>query len=64
MNVNHLINIQLLCFTVADKLQESFNPATTSIRSEDIKMMIPSNIDLWELMIETADQLYSFVSAE
>ncbi|OBZ83488.1 Mediator of RNA polymerase II transcription subunit 23 [Choanephora cucurbitarum] len=49
---------------MVDKLQESFNPATTSIRSEDIKMMIPSNIDLWELMIETADQLYSFVSAE
>ncbi|KAI8145206.1 mediator complex subunit 23-domain-containing protein [Fennellomyces sp. T-0311] len=31
---------------------------------EDIKMRIPSNLDLWELMTETADQLYSFVTAE
>ena len=32
--------------------------------TDEIKMMIPENIDLWELMTETADQLYSFVSAE
>ncbi|KAI7901563.1 uncharacterized protein BX663DRAFT_513291 [Cokeromyces recurvatus] len=30
----------------------------------DIKMLIPENINLWELMTETADQLYSFVSAD
>ncbi|KAL0075593.1 mediator complex subunit 23-domain-containing protein [Phycomyces blakesleeanus] len=44
--------------------QEPFNPATASVRGEDIKMLIPSNMDLWELMTETADQLYSFVAAE
>ncbi|KAI8352505.1 mediator complex subunit 23-domain-containing protein [Blakeslea trispora] len=49
---------------MVDKSQDAFNPATASIRSEDIKMMIPSNINLWELMTETADQLYSFVSAD
>lgn len=44
---------------------EPFNPSlTTTIRGEDIKMMIPDNIHLWELMTETADQLYSFVSGE
>ncbi|RCI03032.1 Mediator of RNA polymerase II transcription subunit 23 [Rhizopus stolonifer] len=36
----------------------------TGIKGEDIKMMIPENIHLWELMTETADQLYSFVSGE
>lgn len=25
---------------------------------------MPDNMDLWELMVETADQLYSFISAE
>ncbi|KAI9013358.1 mediator complex subunit 23-domain-containing protein [Phycomyces nitens] len=44
--------------------QEPFNPATASVRGEDIKMLIPSNMDLWELMTETADQLYSFVAAD
>ncbi|KAI9313693.1 mediator complex subunit 23-domain-containing protein [Dichotomocladium elegans] len=33
-------------------------------RSDDIRMWVPSNLDLWELMTETADQLYSFVIAE
>ncbi|CEI94172.1 hypothetical protein RMCBS344292_08393 [Rhizopus microsporus] len=33
-------------------------------KGEDIKMAIPENIHLWELMTETADQLYSFVSGE
>lgn len=50
--------------TVAEKDSEPFNPASTSVKGEDIKMHIPENIDLWELMTETADQLYSFVSAE
>ncbi|KAI7862073.1 mediator complex subunit 23-domain-containing protein [Spinellus fusiger] len=44
--------------------QEPFNPATASARGEDIKMLIPSNMNLWELMTETADQLYSFVAAD
>ncbi len=43
---------------------EPFNPSLTTIRGEDIKMMVPDNIHLWELMTETADQLYSFVSGE
>ncbi|KAG0165442.1 hypothetical protein DFQ30_008459 [Apophysomyces sp. BC1015] len=49
---------------VNDKEQEPFNQATASVRGEDIKMLIPDNIELWELMTETADQLYSFVAAE
>ncbi|CDS02982.1 hypothetical protein LRAMOSA00384 [Lichtheimia ramosa] len=32
--------------------------------SQDDTMWIPSNLDLWELMNETADQLYSFVTAD
>lgn len=56
--------IDLLYILVGERESEPFNPASTSIRSEDIKMLIPENIDLWELMTETADQLYSFVSAE
>lgn len=44
--------------------KELESSSTATIRGEDIKMMIPENIDLWELMTETADQLYSFVSAE
>lgn len=32
--------------------------------NQDDTMWIPSNLDLWELMNETADQLYSFVAAE
>ncbi|KAI8972683.1 hypothetical protein BDB01DRAFT_845071 [Pilobolus umbonatus] len=43
--------------------KESFNAIPTAT-GEDIQMSIPSNIDLWELMTETADQLYSFVSAD
>ncbi|ORX51305.1 hypothetical protein DM01DRAFT_1337353 [Hesseltinella vesiculosa] len=39
-------------------------PSTAPTGNEEIKMMIPSNLHLWELMTETADQLYSFVSAE
>lgn len=49
---------------VSEKESESFNPTNTPVRGEDITMLIPQNIDLWELMTETADQLYSFVSAE
>lgn len=49
---------------MTEKESESFNPANSSVRGEDITMLIPENIDLWELMTETADQLYSFVSAE
>ncbi|GAN05157.1 hypothetical protein MAM1_0083c04626 [Mucor ambiguus] len=44
--------------------KEPESSSTGNIRGEDIKMMIPDNIDLWELMTETADQLYSFVSAD
>ncbi|KAG1151478.1 hypothetical protein G6F37_000970 [Rhizopus arrhizus] len=47
-----------------EKAFEPFNPSLTTIRGEDIKMMIPDNIHLWELMTETADQLYSFVSGD
>lgn len=54
----------LMLFIVSEKDSEAFNSSSTNIRGEDIKMMIPENIDLWELMTETADQLYSFVSAE
>ncbi|KAI8372734.1 mediator complex subunit 23-domain-containing protein [Radiomyces spectabilis] len=49
---------------VSEREKESFNAAHGGIRGEDIKMSIPSNMDLWELMNETADQLYSFVAAE
>jgi hypothetical protein len=42
----------------------TFNPAISPVRGEDIKMMIPENMNLWELMTETADQLYSFIAAE
>lgn len=49
---------------MTDKENDSFNPSGASVRGEDITMCIPNNIDLWELMTETADQLYSFVSAE
>lgn len=49
---------------MAEKDSEPFNPASTSVKGEDIKMHIPENIDSWELMTETADQLYSFVSAD
>ncbi|KAL1920231.1 uncharacterized protein VTP21DRAFT_1377 [Calcarisporiella thermophila] len=31
---------------------------------EDLEMVIPENTDFWELIIETADQLYSFVANE
>ncbi|KAI9285727.1 mediator complex subunit 23-domain-containing protein [Umbelopsis sp. AD052] len=47
----------------SSKEREPYNPAT-NVRGEDITMLIPDNIDLWELMMETADQLYSFVTAE
>ncbi|CEP17288.1 hypothetical protein [Parasitella parasitica] len=49
---------------MSEKESELFNPTTANVGGEDIKMMIPENIDLWELMTETADQLYSFVSAD
>ncbi|KAI9262582.1 hypothetical protein EDC94DRAFT_659447 [Helicostylum pulchrum] len=49
---------------MTDKENDSFNPSGASVRGEDITMCIPNNIDLWELMTETADQLYSFVSAD
>lgn len=48
----------------AQSEKEPESSSTASVRGEDIKMMIPDNIGLWELMTETADQLYSFVSAE
>ncbi|CAO3590219.1 unnamed protein product [Absidia cylindrospora] len=38
--------------------------SANQVRGEDIKMVIPNNIYLWELMTETADQLYSFVAAD
>ncbi|KAM3581516.1 hypothetical protein VKS41_006346 [Umbelopsis sp. WA50703] len=47
----------------SSKEREPFNPAS-NVRGEDITMLIPDNIDQWELMMETADQLYSFVTAE
>jgi hypothetical protein len=47
----------------SSKEREPYNPAS-NVRGEDITMLIPDNIDLWELMMETADQLYSFVTAE
>ncbi|OZJ06770.1 hypothetical protein BZG36_00320 [Bifiguratus adelaidae] len=30
----------------------------------DVKILIPQHLEFWELLIETADQLYSFVCAE
>ncbi|RUS33972.1 mediator complex subunit 23-domain-containing protein [Jimgerdemannia flammicorona] len=38
--------------------------STPSAANEETDMLIPENIDLWEMMIETADQLYSFVAAD
>lgn len=52
----------LISVVVSEK--EADTSSTANIQGEDIRMMIPQNIDLWELMTETADQLYSFVSAE
>ena len=37
---------------------------SAQMADNDCKMQIPDNVDFWELMIETADQLYSFVSSE
>lgn len=51
-------------YIATDKENEHLKPTTASIVGEDIHMIIPENNDLWELMTETADQLYSFVSAE
>jgi hypothetical protein len=62
----HQYNIytELIFNLATEKDNEPFNPANASVRGEDITMLIPENVDLWELMTETADQLYSFVSAE
>ncbi|KAI9481474.1 MAG: hypothetical protein EXX96DRAFT_566905 [Benjaminiella poitrasii] len=46
------------------KDKEHDSSMNTATSGEDIKMLIPENINLWELMTETADQLYSFVSAD
>lgn len=47
-----------------EKESDTFNQSSTNVRGEDLTILIPENLDLWELMTETADQLYSFVSAE
>lgn len=51
--------------TVPEEDRTPFNlTSANQVRGEDIKMVIPNNINIWELMTETADQLYSFVAAE
>ncbi|KAI8328625.1 mediator complex subunit 23-domain-containing protein [Chlamydoabsidia padenii] len=49
---------------VSDEGPFNIPSANHQVRGEDIKMVIPNNISMWELMTETADQLYSFVAAD